>query len=297
MENLSEQLDKSPYPLLHMLQGLKQLPREGWRRFIDQPESVASHMWGVALLGFITAPEDADPFKCMFIGIIHDLAECVVGDIPTFAGISKVDQLKAYHPARAELLRAAYIEYDEGTTLEGRHMKETDKLECLFQAAEYEAQTYGEKPGLEEFQSVKRHIRSQQNTALSDLLTRKREVDSAKRKRRLPLIFITGDYELGSAYCDAFVQKNGYQHTSLHKLLKEKSEDETYIHSALLKQLFAAGFHPPKDLTVKLLEDKLEEDRNRGVKCSLVSGFPESMEQLHEFETTVRENSLYPSKY
>ncbi|KAF1817552.1 hypothetical protein P152DRAFT_386946, partial [Eremomyces bilateralis CBS 781.70] len=27
--------------------------------------------------------------RCMFIGLVHDLGESVVGDIPTFAGIPK----------------------------------------------------------------------------------------------------------------------------------------------------------------------------------------------------------------
>lgn len=33
--------------------------------------------------------------KCMFIGLCHDLAESVVGDIPTYAGVSKGGQIKS----------------------------------------------------------------------------------------------------------------------------------------------------------------------------------------------------------
>ena len=33
--------------------------------------------------------------RCMFIGLCHDLAESVVGDIPTYAGVSKGKHVKS----------------------------------------------------------------------------------------------------------------------------------------------------------------------------------------------------------
>ena len=48
--NISE-LDRSPLPFLHLIQALKHLPRTGWLRTVENPESVASHSFRLALLG------------------------------------------------------------------------------------------------------------------------------------------------------------------------------------------------------------------------------------------------------
>lgn len=44
-------LANSPLPFLHLMQGLKHLPRTGWLRTVSHPESVASHSFRLALLG------------------------------------------------------------------------------------------------------------------------------------------------------------------------------------------------------------------------------------------------------
>lgn len=50
MENRSPTLDMSPLPFLHLANVLKQLPRTGWLRTIEHPESVAAHMYRMALM-------------------------------------------------------------------------------------------------------------------------------------------------------------------------------------------------------------------------------------------------------
>lgn len=105
MESVASALDSSPLPFLHLIHELKHLPRTGWLRTIDNPESVAAHSFRLAFLAafapvriclhcpvFVRSQqlkEGLDRHKCLFIALCHDLGESVVGDIPTFAGVPK----------------------------------------------------------------------------------------------------------------------------------------------------------------------------------------------------------------
>ncbi|MED5309117.1 MAG: HD domain-containing protein, partial [Candidatus Thermoplasmatota archaeon] len=61
--------------LLEMLE-LKQLPRTGWvRSEVDNPESVAAHSWGMAVLALRLAPENLDMIKVLSMCLVHDLPE------------------------------------------------------------------------------------------------------------------------------------------------------------------------------------------------------------------------------
>jgi hypothetical protein len=78
--------------IIHVINKLKQIQRTGWIRMLAEkgvrPESVADHSFGVALLGLF-APLDFDYTKCVAMGVVHDLAEGFVGDMPTYAKIDK----------------------------------------------------------------------------------------------------------------------------------------------------------------------------------------------------------------
>ncbi|KAF2259147.1 P-loop containing nucleoside triphosphate hydrolase protein [Lojkania enalia] len=293
--NLS-QLDKSPLPFLHLMQELKHIERTGWLRTIEKPESVGSHSFRLALLGGF-APHPLDPMKCMFIGLCHDLAESVVGDIPTYAGISKerkhkleyfgfryiVELVKPCNAVLADKILTAWLDYEEARTPEGRWVREMDKLECMVQAHEYEQKTYGEKD-LEEFQGLSSKIRSPDGMAWLDLLRQERSAHLSKRKRRLPVIFITGALSVGATQCALLSQEFGFQHISLEGILREKSEDQTYLHAEFVRDCLKEEVDVPVGLVVGLLERKIEEGMNEGRQWSLVHGFPKSMEQVLEFE-------------
>lgn len=62
---------------------LKDVLRSGWElRGISQPESVADHSWGTAMLCLLLAPPELDRARTVAIALVHDLAEVETGDIP-----------------------------------------------------------------------------------------------------------------------------------------------------------------------------------------------------------------------
>jgi putative hydrolase of HD superfamily len=62
---------------------LKRLRRSGWvRHGVKDPESVASHMYGVAVLSLLLSEgEKVDVEKVLKMSLIHDLPEAVAGDM------------------------------------------------------------------------------------------------------------------------------------------------------------------------------------------------------------------------
>ena len=99
------QWDKSLLPLLELLGELKHVARTGWLRTVEHPESVAGHTFGVAILAMCAPVSSTFSFqlsmllkleqkgldinRCIFLALCHDMAESVVGDIPTYASVTK----------------------------------------------------------------------------------------------------------------------------------------------------------------------------------------------------------------
>ncbi|KAH6959693.1 hypothetical protein BKA56DRAFT_600862 [Ilyonectria sp. MPI-CAGE-AT-0026] len=163
-------LDRTPFPFMLTMSRLKRLRREGWaRKGIEHPESVAAHSFGVALMGFF-APRGLDKMTCVAIGMIHDMAESIVGDITPHDRVPKeekrarereavrsiVSNLACCDDVTAVQFWNYWLDYDEGRTPEGKWVKETDKLECYYQAHIYKQ----EEPerDLEEFEGLESKI-------------------------------------------------------------------------------------------------------------------------------------------
>jgi putative hydrolase of HD superfamily len=145
---------------LHLAGRLKETARAGWRlRGIGDPESVAEHSFRVSLMALVLA-RSADPpvdrGRCVAMALVHDLAECIVGDITPYDGVSAEEKRRREREAMTRLaglagdpeILALWAEYDAGATPEARFVKELDKLETVLQAAEYEAERGAD---LEEF--------------------------------------------------------------------------------------------------------------------------------------------------
>ncbi|MDA3948865.1 MAG: HD domain-containing protein [Spirochaeta sp.] len=147
---------------------LKDLRRTGWvLRGIEDPESVADHSWGTALLCLLYAPLAAETLNCdraVAIALVHDLAEVEVGDIPrriTPGGDAPSTEEKADRERRAmerltaptpvpatgvataEIPSLPYIyelwdEYEAGNTTEARFVRDMNLVDMCLQALLYE---------------------------------------------------------------------------------------------------------------------------------------------------------------
>jgi len=119
---------------------------------VKEPENVSDHMYFMALMALSATPKELNQDRCMKIAIVHDLAECITGDIvpEKYSGISENDKHKLERDAIVKILallpdkesrdhiRELYDEYENQTTPEAKWVKDLDKLELIHQAISYE---------------------------------------------------------------------------------------------------------------------------------------------------------------
>ncbi|KAJ5483195.1 hypothetical protein N7530_002441 [Penicillium desertorum] len=231
------------------------------------------------------------------MALVHDLAESVIGDIPTFAGVPKERKydmerngfqylenlLQTYSPKRATEISALWLEYEQGETPEAKWVKEMDKFECLVQAHEYEQKTFGKKD-LDEFQGLLAKIHSKEAARWAESLCREREDHLTKRKKRLPIIFIT-------VACDKIAShvsgELSLSHIPMNQKLRETAQDLEYRHHGIIKNCLDKRFEVPASLVVEVLENEIKAIGGRS--WTIVSGFPNDTEQLAEFEKKVQD--------
>lgn len=130
---------------------LKWMPRTGWlQRGVPQPESVAEHIFGVALLALLAGDQapGLDRGKLLAIALLHDLAEASLSDLP--ASARRLLGAPAKHAAERRAMEelvaglphgdylALWDEYERGTSPEARLVKGLDRIELLSQALAYE---------------------------------------------------------------------------------------------------------------------------------------------------------------
>jgi putative hydrolases of HD superfamily len=131
---------------------LKRLTRRGWVvRGVSDPESVADHSYGVALLTLVFAREfELDLGAALSMALVHDLAESIVGDLIPADGVSTETKLRQETEAIKTILETLesdselyelWCDFEHGRTPEGRLVRQLDRLEMAFQALAYEQDT------------------------------------------------------------------------------------------------------------------------------------------------------------
>ncbi|KAK7091801.1 5'-deoxynucleotidase HDDC2-like [Littorina saxatilis] len=140
---------------------LKRVKRTGWVcKGVTDPESVSDHMYRVAMTAFL-APPPLNTDKCVKMALVHDMAECIVGDLTPHDKVSKEEKHRKEEEATKRMcslvgeplgpqLFSLWLEYERQETAESRFVKDLDRLEMVVQAFEYEQQE--QRPGfLQEF--------------------------------------------------------------------------------------------------------------------------------------------------
>jgi putative hydrolase of HD superfamily len=132
------------------VQRLKALKRAGWvRHKVPDPESVASHMYGVALLSLILSEgKGLDNERMLKLALVHDLVEASTGDLTPKDKKFKqkrtleeraLPKIVAGLPAtlRKEILELDH-EYASRKSPEARIVSMASVLDMVLTATEYE---------------------------------------------------------------------------------------------------------------------------------------------------------------
>lgn len=127
---------------------LKTITRHSWLSDSDRQESVAEHTWMMCLIAisvFDSIDHKVDQLKVLKMITVHDLAEAVTGDIPTFEKSERknnklLNEQKALKGILSELpkklqeeLTALWLEYENNETKEAKLVQCIDKIEVLIQ--------------------------------------------------------------------------------------------------------------------------------------------------------------------
>ncbi|XP_063246009.1 5'-deoxynucleotidase HDDC2 isoform X4 [Prinia subflava] len=112
---------------LRLLGQLKRVPRTGWvYRNVANPESVSDHMYRMAMMALVTEDKSLNKDRCIRLALVHDMAECIVGDIAPADNIPKEEKHRREK------------EYENQSTAEAKFVKQLDQCEMILQAFEYE---------------------------------------------------------------------------------------------------------------------------------------------------------------
>jgi putative hydrolase of HD superfamily len=130
---------------------LKDEPRGGWvLRGVRDPESVADHSWGTALLCLLYAAEaGVDRDKAVTMALVHDLAEAETGDVVARAHASdrevseavkaslEADAMNRLVPGDLAGLRSAWQSYEDRSDATALFVRDMNLIDMCLQAVIY----------------------------------------------------------------------------------------------------------------------------------------------------------------
>lgn len=156
---------------------LKKMPRRGWIiRGVKNPESIAEHTFRAAMMAWFLGEEKNNNFnieKIIKMALIHDLCEVYAGDITPYDSILTKDKkqlqnlvktwprfsekkkkrlveqkykkekegleklTKNLSPKLKKEIMGLWLDYENGSSKEGRFFKQTDRIEGFLQSMEY----------------------------------------------------------------------------------------------------------------------------------------------------------------
>lgn len=135
---------------ISLFEGLKNTQRTSWaNRLISNPESVASHSWGVAAWAWYIATTQNPPIdkgRLLELCLLHDVHEALLGDMVLMQKRLLGDECMKHAEAGAthrvaavlgDTYRSLVEEMGAGTTPEARLLKDCDVLDLLCRAATY----------------------------------------------------------------------------------------------------------------------------------------------------------------
>ncbi|PWN33788.1 uncharacterized protein FA14DRAFT_161470 [Meira miltonrushii] len=143
---------ESVLEFMHTVENLKTKKRTGWYHHrIEQPESIADHMYRMAVLSMLLPDHNLDIGKCVQLCLVHDLAEALTGDITPLDKVTKEEKLRREREAIKEIVEGQlagckagkriedlWNEYEDRKTIESKTVKDLDRFELALQSYEYE---------------------------------------------------------------------------------------------------------------------------------------------------------------
>lgn len=147
MENLNP---REVLKFLELVNNLKHLPRRGWIfSKVKDHETISGHMYAMALMTFLLGNDsDLDRMKCLQLTLVHDLAESIVGDITPHDNVPEAEKhqledeamkkITSHIGSAGVLIYNLYKEYEAKETPEAKFVKDLDKFDLIFTAANYE---------------------------------------------------------------------------------------------------------------------------------------------------------------
>src|SRR3989338_871968 len=155
----------------HTSINLKKIPRQGWidKLSIDKPESVADHIFSMAIMGMIFSDlENHNTGKILKMILLHDLAESATGDI-TPEQISKEEKTILENNTMKKILNdlplslqkqydVIWEEYQSNNSKEAKIVHQLDKLEMALQAKIYSNEGHSKEKLNSFFNSARNEI-------------------------------------------------------------------------------------------------------------------------------------------